>query len=52
MSNYANFSENKLITSVENFENYLSEDEKILPNYEDGKVYIFTGKIVAMQMQR
>ena len=51
MSNYANFSESKLITS-ENFENYLSEDEKILPNYEDGKVYIFTGKIVAMQCSK
>ena len=34
----------------ENFENYLSEnEEKVLPDYEDGKSYIFTGTIVGIQ---
>jgi hypothetical protein len=34
----------------DNFENYLSEDEeKVLPDYENGKSYIFTGTIVGIQ---
>lgn len=42
----------KTLISAENFENYLSEDEKILPDYENGKMYLFTGKIVAMQCSK
>lgn len=39
--------------NTENFENYLSEkEEKILPDYEDGKAYMFTGTIVGIQCSR
>jgi hypothetical protein len=51
LSDDKNFKKSSLITS-ENFENYLSEDEKILPLYENGKIYEFTGKVVAMQCSK
>ncbi|MBI5414548.1 hypothetical protein HZA38_03450 [Candidatus Peregrinibacteria bacterium] len=40
------------IMDKNNFENYLSEDEKILPDYENGKLYRFTVKIVGMQCSK
>ena len=43
-----NFKQKTSITST-NFEEYLSEEEKILPQYLDGMTYTFTGKIVQMQ---
>jgi hypothetical protein len=38
--------------TTKNFENYLSEDEQILPEYEDGKSYRFTGVIVGLESSR
>ncbi len=35
--------------SEENIENFLPEDDQILPEYEDGMNITFTGKIVALQ---
>jgi len=35
--------------NIDNFENYLSEDEKILPDFYGGEVYSFKGKIISMQ---
>lgn len=43
---------NETVVDENNFDNYLSEEEKILPNYEDGRKYLFTGKIVAMQCSK
>jgi hypothetical protein len=40
---------NKVAITSENFENYLSEDQKILPQYVDGSSYKITGKIISMQ---
>jgi hypothetical protein len=39
----------KVVVDNSNFDNYLSEEEKILPQYENGQKYRFTGKVVAMQ---
>lgn len=45
--------ESTAVIDVSNFENYLSEDEEtILPDYENGKVYLFTGAIVSIQCIR
>lgn len=35
-----------------NFEHYLPEDEKFLPELENGKTYSFTGKLVALQSNK
>jgi hypothetical protein len=51
MSNDYEF-KNETVVNEGNFDNYLSEEEKILPNYENGKKYLFTGKIVAMQCSK
>lgn len=51
VSSTENF-EKKQIVSAENFENYLSEDEMILPQYVNGETYMFTGKIVGMQCSK
>ncbi|MFZ2188212.1 MAG: hypothetical protein WAV73_01445 [Candidatus Moraniibacteriota bacterium] len=51
VSNYPDF-KNESLVDENNFDNYLSDEEKILPNYEDGKKYLFTGKIVAMQCSK
>ena len=37
------------IITEENFDTYLSEDEKILPEYENGKKYRFAGTIVGLE---
>jgi len=42
----------KTLISVDNFENYLSEDAQILPQYENGKLYKFKGKIVGLESSR
>lgn len=48
------FTSQKTVTiDVSNFESYLSEDEEaILPDYENGKVYMFTGAILSIQCIR
>lgn len=51
VSNDSEF-KNETIVDENNFDNYLSEEEKILPSYENGKKYLFTGKIVAMQCSK
>lgn len=38
--------------TIENFEDYLSENEKILPDLENGSHHTFTGKIVGLQTAR
>ncbi|MDP3953817.1 MAG: hypothetical protein Q8Q06_00165 [bacterium] len=35
-----------------NFENYLSEDEQILPEYENGRIYRFVGRVVGLESSR
>lgn len=52
VSEYQDFSKIKTRIDRANFESYLSEKEKVLPEYEDGKLYIFTGTIVGMQCSR
>jgi hypothetical protein len=51
LSNNSEF-KNEVVVDENNFDNYLSEEEKILPNYENGKKYLLIGKIVAMQCSK
>lgn len=51
LSNHSDFRDESLVNE-DNFDNYLSEEEKILPEYENGKECSFTGKIVAMQCSK
>lgn len=37
---------------AKNFEDYLSEDQRILPEYEDGETYRFSGRIVNLESSR
>jgi len=41
-----------VIINNQNFEEYLSEEEQILPEYENGKVYRFVGSIVGLESSR
>ncbi len=43
---------NQTKITTENFEDYLSENEKILPQLENGSRHTFTGKIVGLQTAR
>ena len=40
------------VINSQNFEEYLSEEEQILPEYENGKVYRFVGSIVGLESSR
>lgn len=40
------------IINNQNFEEYLSEEEQILPEYENGKTYRFVGSIVGLESTR
>lgn len=48
LSSDVNF-EKSLKINNDNFENYLSEDEQVLPQMENGQIYHLTGKIVSLQ---
>lgn len=37
------------VIDLRNFEEYLSEDERILPEYENGKSYDFSGQVVVLE---
>lgn len=44
--------EQPTVIDNQNFEEYLSEEEQILPEYENGKVYRFVGSIVGLESSR
>lgn len=44
--------EQPAVINNKNFEEYLSEEEQILPDYENGKVYRFVGTIVGLESSR
>lgn len=44
--------EQPAVINNQNFEEYLSEEEQILPDYENGKVYRFVGSIVGLESSR
>jgi hypothetical protein len=44
--------EQKVNINEENFEDYLGEDEQILPEFENGKIYNIAGKIVGLESSK